>query len=78
MRFAKFAGEDGKPVYINPALVETIRELNDRLCLVQFDAGAVHVPCLSPSWWTIWKKPPDKVRSPNAISLTCAAPTHCV
>jgi hypothetical protein len=44
MRFAKFAGENGKPVYINPALVETIRELNDRLCLVQFGAGAVHIP----------------------------------
>ena len=42
MRFAKFAGEDGKPVYINPALVETIRELNDRLCLVQFGAGGLN------------------------------------
>ena len=46
MRFAKFAGEDGKPVYINPALVETIRELNDRLCLSPIWCGRTELGAL--------------------------------
>jgi hypothetical protein len=32
MKFATFAGQDGRPVYINPELVTAIIELNDRLC----------------------------------------------
>jgi hypothetical protein len=44
MKFAVFAGEDGKPVYINPMLVSAIRELNDRLCLVQVGESSVNIP----------------------------------
>ncbi|MCK1541609.1 hypothetical protein IVB12_06345 [Bradyrhizobium sp. 179] len=38
MTFAKFGGENGRPVYINPTAVKSVIELNDRLCMVQLDA----------------------------------------
>lgn len=41
MTFAKFGGENGKPVYINPVKVTNVIELNDRLCMIQF--GAQHM-----------------------------------
>jgi hypothetical protein len=45
MKFATFAGQDGRPVYVNPKLVTAIIELNDRLCEVQFGNGnAVTIP----------------------------------
>jgi competence transcription factor ComK len=45
MKFATFAGQDGRPVYINPKLVTAIIELNDRLCEVHFANGnAVAIP----------------------------------
>jgi hypothetical protein len=45
MKFATFAGQDGRPVYINPKLVTMIVELHERLCEVHFGEGqSVTVP----------------------------------
>jgi hypothetical protein len=44
MRFAKFAGEDGKAVFINPSLVTKVLELNDRLRLVESNRESVNIP----------------------------------
>ena len=44
MQFAKFAGEDGKQVSINPRLVTTIRQLNDKLTVVQCGSDGVSIP----------------------------------
>jgi hypothetical protein len=44
MQFAKFAGEDGKTVFINPTQVTSVRELNERLCLVACGKDVMNVP----------------------------------
>lgn len=45
MTFAKFAGQDGRPIYINPHRVTHVVELNDRLCDVYFGPdNAITIP----------------------------------
>jgi hypothetical protein len=39
VKFATFAGQDGRPIYVNPKLVTAIIEVNDKLCDVHFGAG---------------------------------------
>jgi hypothetical protein len=46
MKFAVFAGQDGKSVYVNPRTVAYVREWNDQLCEVFFASSdcSVRIP----------------------------------
>ena len=45
MKFAPFEGQDKKPVYVNPALVAYVKEINERACLICFGPDhSVEIP----------------------------------
>ena len=45
MKFAPFESRDKKPVYVNPALVAYVREINEKACLIYFGPDhSVEIP----------------------------------
>jgi hypothetical protein len=45
MKFAIFAGQDGRPIYINPKMVSYVTEVNEKLTDVSFGPKhAVTIP----------------------------------
>jgi hypothetical protein len=45
MKFAPFEDRDKKAVYVNPALVTCVKEINESACLIYFGPGhSVEIP----------------------------------
>jgi hypothetical protein len=45
MKFAPFESRDKKPVYVNPALVTCVKEVNEKACLIYFGPDhSVEIP----------------------------------
>ena len=41
MKLVEFAGQNGRPVYVNPALVTSVTELNEKLSQIDFGSDQV-------------------------------------